>query len=80
MGERPSAKHTLERKDNDLGYNASNCKWATRQEQQNNMRRNRYVLVDGQSVTISQAARILKIPYNVAYWWLHYRYIALGRS
>ena len=38
MGYRPSAEHTVERKDNNLGYSKSNCRWATREDQSRNMR------------------------------------------
>ena len=36
MGRRPSTKHTLDRKNNKLGYYKENCKWSTRQEQARN--------------------------------------------
>jgi hypothetical protein len=54
---RPSRRHTLERKDNDLGYSKENCKWATREEQGSNRRTNRIVSVGERSQTLSQWAR-----------------------
>lgn len=39
MGERPSRKHTIDRKDNELGYQPSNCRWATSSEQARNKRK-----------------------------------------
>ncbi len=36
MGERPSAKHTLERSDNDKGYEPGNVIWATMKVQSRN--------------------------------------------
>jgi hypothetical protein len=40
MGHRPSSKHTLDRKDNDKGYNKENCHWATESQQMHNRRDN----------------------------------------
>jgi hypothetical protein len=43
MGD-PPAGYTLERMDNDRGYSARNCKWATWTEQANNRRPRRILL------------------------------------
>lgn len=40
MGERPSAKHSIDRIDNARGYEPDNCRWATVGEQNRNKRTN----------------------------------------
>lgn len=58
MGEKPPGM-TLDRKDNNLGYSASNCEWVTMQDQQNNKRTNVLLAHEGESMTIAQWARKL---------------------
>lgn len=48
MGKRPTRKHTLERIDNDGNYEPGNCRWATRQEQSRNTRRNKRIKLNGE--------------------------------
>jgi hypothetical protein len=36
MGDRPTNKHSLDRINNDLGYSPENCRWTTRDVQNNN--------------------------------------------
>lgn len=36
LGERPSRRHSLERRNNELGYEPGNCYWATGSEQARN--------------------------------------------
>jgi hypothetical protein len=71
MGPIPSPDHTLERKDNDLGYEPSNCRWATKEEQNHNKRSNRFVEVAGERLTLTQACQKHGIKYQLVRWRLN---------
>lgn len=57
MGPRPEGM-TLEREDNNKGYEPGNCKWATRLAQANNRRTNVLITFDGETKTASEWGRI----------------------
>ena len=56
MGDKPSAQHSLERKDNNKGYDKDNCYWATSKEQSLNRRSNRRLSHSGLELTIKEWA------------------------
>ncbi len=53
MGERPKGM-TIERRDNNGHYCKKNCRWATKKDQANNMRSNRFIESNGKRLTVSQ--------------------------
>jgi len=67
MGSRPNGM-TLERIDNNKGYEPSNCKWATRKEQANNTRRNRNITINDETKSISEWSRIFGINRFAIAW------------
>lgn len=56
MGDRPTPRHTLERRDNAQGYNKNNCYWATTKEQAVNRRSNKRIEYKGVELTIREWA------------------------
>lgn len=61
MGERPPGM-TLERIDTNGDYTKSNCRWASRAEQMRNTRRTKFVILEGETLCIQDAAAKLGIP------------------
>lgn len=64
MGARPSRRHTLERRDTNGNYEPGNCRWATKTEQQRNMRNNVRLTFQGLSLCISEWVEKTGIAYQ----------------
>ena len=62
--------YSLDRIDNEKGYEPDNLRWATRKEQNCNQRRTIYVEYNGESITLVEASKISGIDYHT----LFYRY------
>lgn len=62
MGPRPDSTHSIERINNNLGYNKLNCRWATKTEQARNTRATFYLTFQGQKKCVSEWADIFKMP------------------
>lgn len=67
MGHRPSAEHSLDRKDNNKGYNKDNCRWATIEQQSNNTRASRFVTYKGVTLTITQWEKCSPYKHHLLY-------------
>ncbi len=61
MGERPSDKHSIDRKNNELGYFKENCRWATQKEQNRNQRTNHLITFDGKTLCLADWGDIMGI-------------------
>ena len=67
VGVRPSPGHTLDRyPDQNGNYEPGNVRWATRTEQNRNLRTNRIVEFRGQEMSLAEAAERAGIKYETA--------------
>jgi len=68
MGDRPSPKHSIERKNNSLGYIPHNCKWALPEEQASNKRVTRRITHNGETLSLAQWGRKVGIPRSTLFY------------
>lgn len=57
MGKKPNKEYTIDRIDNNKGYEPNNCRWADDFTQSNNKRTNFNALIDGKTISCTQLAR-----------------------
>jgi hypothetical protein len=57
IGRRPSPHHSVDRLNNDRGYEPGNVRWATKLEQTNNRRTTVFVEFQGERLSVSEIAR-----------------------
>lgn len=65
MGARPSAKHSLDRIDGNLGYSPENCRWATSRKQNRNRRSNRLLTFNGKTQCLAEWSEETGLGLNV---------------
>lgn len=67
MGRKPTAKHTLERLNNDADYSPSNCVWALESQQARNRSNTNVVEYDGRSQCLKDWAKELGVDRGSIY-------------
>ena len=67
MGDVPSDAHSLDRINNAGNYEPSNCRWATRTEQNRNTRRTHMLEYQGENLPLAEWAERLDMSYYTLY-------------
>jgi hypothetical protein len=64
VGPKPWPGAEIERVKNDESYSKSNCRWATRKEQNRNKRNTLWVLLNGKKMSLAEAVEITGTNYD----------------
>ena len=67
MQEGYSDELTIDRKDNNAGYFKDNCRWATKEQQNNNRRNTLHIEINGETKTLLEWAEKVGINYHTLY-------------
>lgn len=79
VGPRPEKGYTIDREDNNKGYEPGNCRWVTRREQMNNRRNNVYYEFKGKEYQIHQLMLLPEvIATGISIHALRYRLATMG--
>lgn len=70
MGDPPSPQHTVDRIKNEKGYEPGNVRWATKKEQALNRRTTKFVQINGQILSLTDAAAVLGVAKCTTSKWL----------
>lgn len=75
MGPRPSDKHSIERIENDVGYQPGNCVWAVKKQQCRNRKTSKMIEHNGEVRSLAEWVEILGLNYKTVF-----RRLSVGHS